>query len=132
MHTKEYSIVISEPAHHVFMACLDPKNTPLGIDGIVEEQASELPAKLGTIYKNRGATGHWSLYTITEFEQDTVFKMSRKDGAFHVRYVFKQLCTNQTELTYSEWEDDGVLEHPLPETAIHKLKQLIEDQQQRP
>jgi len=128
MHSKGYMVIINKPTSEVFAASLNPKNTPLWIDGIAEEQASESPAKLGTIYKNRGETGDWSEYSITEFEQDKVFTLSRKDGAYHVRYTFKPLTSNKTEFTYSEWEDKGELKNPLPEEAIQKLKQLIENQ----
>lgn len=127
MHSKSYTSVINKPAHEVFMASLDPKNTPLWIDGMAEEQASESPAKLGTTYRNRGHKGGWSEYSITEFEQDKIFTLSRKDGSYHVRYTFKPLDNGRTEFTYSEWEDSGELAHPLPEKAIQKLKQLIEN-----
>lgn len=128
MHTKSYTVIINKPAHEAFAASLNPKNTPLWIDGVVEEQASESPAKLETTYRNRGASGGWTEYAITEIAQDRSFTLSRKDGAYHVRYVFQPLADNQTEFTYSEWEDEGTLKNPLPEEAIQKLKQLIENQ----
>ena len=126
MHSKNYTVIINKPVDVAFAASLDPNNTPKWIDGMAEEQASESPAKLGTVYRNRGETGGWTEYSITEFEQDKVFTISRKDGAYHVRYVFKPIDENQTEFTYSEWEEGGTLENPLPEEAIKKLKQLIE------
>ncbi|MGZ6004854.1 MAG: DUF3284 domain-containing protein [Candidatus Saccharimonadales bacterium] len=126
MHKKSHTVIIDKPVHETFLASLNPKNTPLWIEGMVEEQASEFPPKLGTLYKNRGETGGWTEYSITEFESDKVFTLSQKDGAYHVRYVFKPQEDNQTELTYTEWEDNGTLESPLPESAIQKLKELIE------
>lgn len=128
MHSKSYTVTINKPIHEVFAASLNPANTPLWIEGIAEEQVSESPAKLGTIYKNRGETGGWTEYAITEFEQDKAFTLSRKDGAYHVRYTFDPITSDQTEFTYSEWEDKGELKNPLPEEAIQKLKQLIESQ----
>lgn len=65
---------------------------------------------------------------ITAFEQDTTFTLSRKDGAYHVKYIFKPLGADQTAFEYLGWEDEGKLENPLPEAAIQKLKQLIENQ----
>jgi hypothetical protein len=128
MHSKKYIAVIDKPSSEVFEATLDPKNTPLWIDGIAEEQASDSPARLGTTYRNRGETGDWLEYAITAFERDTTFTLSRKDGSYHVTYSFKPLSTSQTEFEYLEWEDEGKLENPLPEEAIQKLKQLIESQ----
>ena len=86
MRDKSYTIIINKPVGEVFTACLNPGNTPLWIDGIVEEQASDFPAKLGTTYRNRGETGAWSEYTISALEKDTTFTLSRKDGAYHVKY----------------------------------------------
>jgi uncharacterized protein YndB with AHSA1/START domain len=128
MHSKRYTITIDKPVAEVFTATLDPKNTPLWLDGITEEQASDSPAKLGTRYKNRGTFGVWSEYTITAFEQNVTFTLSRNDGAYHVKYSFKPINDNQTRFEYFEWEDAGKLENPMPEEAIHKLKQLIERQ----
>lgn len=128
MHSKSYTITINKPLNEVFEATLNPKNTPLWIDGMEEEQANEQPAKLGTQYRNRGKTGDWSNYTITAFERDQTFTLSKDDGSYHVKYDFKPLDEQTTEFRYSEWEDSGVLENPLPEEAIQKLKQLIENQ----
>lgn len=128
MPKKSYTVTINKPAHEAFLASLNPKNTPFWIDGLVEEQASQFPPKLGTTYRNRGQTGDWTEYTITAFEQDKTFTLSRKDGSYHVKYDFKTLPSGHTEFTYTEWEDSGKLENPLPESAINKLKELIESQ----
>ena len=128
MKSKSYTVIINKPVSKVFAATLDPKNTPLWIDGVVEEQASESPAKLGTAYRNRGQTGGWREYAITALEPDVTFTLSRTDGAYHVKYSFKPLGPNQTEFEYFEWEDAGKLENPMPEAAIQKLKALIESQ----
>src|SRR5690349_208049 len=101
MHSKRYTVTINKPVSQVFTASLNPANTPKWIEGMAEEQASETPAKLGTIYRNRGETGDWSEYSITEFEQNKAFTLSKKDGAYHVRYIFKPLDDNRTEFTYS-------------------------------
>jgi len=128
MHNKTYTVVINKPLHETFLASLNPKNTPKWIDSMVEEQASEFPPKLGTTYRNRGEAGDWSEFSITEFEQDKVFTLSQKSGAYNVRYVFKPIADDQTELTYTEWETEGKLANPLPEESIQKLKRLIEKQ----
>jgi len=128
MKSKSYTVVINKPVHEVFMASLNPKNTPLWIDGMAEEQSSEFPPKPGTKYRNRGKTGGWSEYTITAFEQDKTFTLSRDDGSYHVKYTFRPLDSNQTNFEYSEWEDKGELKNPMPQEAIQKLKQLIENQ----
>jgi len=128
MHSKTYKIVINKPVSETFLASLNPKNTPQWIDGMAEEQSNEFPPKLGTKYRNRGQSGGWSDYTITAFEQDKTFTLSRDDGAYHVKYTFRPVGKNQTEFEYSEWEDSGELKNPLPEEAIQKLKLLIENQ----
>jgi hypothetical protein len=85
MHSKTYTVIINKPLDEVFAASLNPKNTPLWIEGIIEEQASDSPAQLGTTYRNRGETGDWSEYAITAFEKDTTFTLSRKGGAYPAR-----------------------------------------------
>ena len=52
---KKIIIQINKPASEVFAFTTDPKNTPLWIDSIEHEEINEWPAKLGTVYRNRGA-----------------------------------------------------------------------------
>jgi hypothetical protein len=122
-----HKIIINKPVNEVFNASLDPHNTPHWIDGIVQEQASDSPVKLGTIYKNRGNTGDWNFYTVTAFKQNETFTLSSHDTSYNVRYILKSLENNKTEFEYCEWVEEGELENPLPIDAIKKLKQLIED-----
>ena len=45
-----------------------------------------------------------------------------------MKYDFKPVDGSSTEFIYSEWEDSGELAEPMPEEAIVKLKELIEEQ----
>ncbi len=68
----------------MFAFVLDPQNTPRWIDSIEAEETNEWPARLGTVYRNRNGQGEWRECTVTAYEHNKMFVLSRKDGGYHV------------------------------------------------
>ncbi len=127
MKDLKLTITIDKSAKDIFDFTLNPKNTPKWIDFIAIEETNEWPAKLGTIYRNRGEDEtEWSELKVTEYEPHTRFTMSKTDGSYHVRYILTPITPNSTELEYYEWTDKADLSVPFTLEPLQKLKHLME------
>ncbi|MEK7615960.1 MAG: SRPBCC family protein [Patescibacteria group bacterium] len=125
MKETNLTITINKLIQEVFDFCINPKNTPLWIDGILREETNEWPVKVGSIYRNQNMRNEWSEYVLTEFQPPKLFTMHKKDAHYTVRYTLKPIG-DATELNYYEWMDVGELEEPFTLEILQKLKLAIE------
>ena len=121
------TVIINKPIGEVFKFTTNPNNTHLWIPSIVEEIAEEYPPKLNTKYKNRGKESKWDFYKVMEFEENKVFALSDLDENYFVRYTYRKLDDNKTEMEYFEWVKQGELSNPFTKEILLKLKSVMEN-----
>jgi len=126
MKSNKFIVTINKPVHEVFAFTLNPANTPSWISSIVQEEVNEKPTKIGTIYRNQNKKGRWSEYTITAYEENKFFIFTSSDKNYNVKYSFRPIGDNATEVEYYEWVDEGELEEPFNIEILEKLKSIIE------
>lgn len=123
MKENKITIIINKPIDKVFEFTTNPKNTPLWVPFIEEEIADEFPPKIGTEYKNRRGNS-WNISKVTEYETNKVFKL--ENDVFSVRYSYRKINDNSTELVYLESVKQGELAKPFTKEVLLKLKSVIE------
>lgn len=125
MKENKLTIRINKPLHRVFELTINPDFTPQWID-IVEEEKAEYPIKIGTTYKNKGKVGEWNEYVVSDFRENEVFELKSLNSPYVVRYTYKRISENETELTYHEWMTEGELSEPFEMRHLEKLKEILE------
>lgn len=126
MRENKLTLHINKSIPEVFAFLLNPDNTPTWIPSLAKEEVSEKPTKRGTIYRNVDKNGKWSQYTVTEFYENKHFIFTSEDKNYSVKYTFRPINKNVTELEYYEWVEKGDLEDPFTEEIFNKLKSVLE------
>ena len=117
---------INKPISDVFAFTIDPKNTPRYVETVVAEEANEWPAKLGTIYRNKRVDSEWAEYEVTEFKENEMFTLRKKNGNLLVRYTFKPVDSNKTELEYYVSTENSELDESFIKSIVEKIKIVLE------
>ena len=126
MKDNKITIQINKPARDVYAFYINPKNIPLWINSIVEEETNEWPIKIGTIYRNKNRQGQLTEYVVTALKENRLFELKTTRGNYHVRYTHRNLDNGVSELEYYEWVDNGNIEAPFTLDMLNKLKEIIE------
>ena len=126
MKENKVIIIINRPIEEVFEFTTNPKNTHLWIPSIQEEFSDEFPPKIGTQYKNRGENSEWDFYKVIKYAPFKIFTLSDLDGNYHVRYTYRKLGDNKTEMEYFEWMEDGELKNPFTQDILENLGSVME------
>ena len=127
METNELSIIIDKPINEVFCFTIAPDNTPKWVDRIIREEVDDKPIKIGTIYRNTNDGINWNTYKVIEFEDNKLFTLKSQNSSYGVRYTYKSLGDNKTQLIYSEWDDNGLSNSdPFEQAVLEELKKVIE------
>jgi hypothetical protein len=126
MEENKITIIIDKPVSEVFEFTTNPKNTHLWIPSIEEEISDKYPPELNTIYKNRGKASGWMVYKVVEFEKDRLFTLCDSDNNYFVRYTYRKLDGNKTELEYFEWVKKGELKSPFSYATLLNLKAILQ------
>lgn len=101
MKSKKIIIQIDKPVSEIFQFLINHINTPKWIDSFIVEQTNEWPVRIGTVYKNQNKNGVWQEYIVSEFKENEMFVFAQKDGNYHVKYTFKPIGKENTELRQS-------------------------------
>ncbi len=127
MKENKITVVINKPIEKVFEFTTNPKNTPLWIPSIEKEIAEQYPPKVNTKYKNRGKDSDWDFYKVVEFEENKIFILSDLDENYFVRYTYRKIGDNKTEMEYFEWVKSGELKNPFADDILQNLKLVLEN-----
>ncbi len=125
MRENKITVVIDKPIDKVFEFTTNPQNTHLWIPSISVEVADEYPPKINTRYKNRGESDNWDEYKVVDIKKNEVFILSDLDENYFVKYTYRKLDDNKTEMEYFEWMTNGELSKPFTESILGNLKKII-------
>jgi hypothetical protein len=126
MRDIKLTIQINKPLSEVFAFTINPKNTPSYVDSIIVEETSEWPVKKGATYRNKRENSEWSEYEVTEFKENEIFELRKKNDDTIVRYTFKPINNKITELEYYVQTKAGGLEEASIRNIVEKLKIVLE------
>ena len=126
MRENKITVIIDKSIDEVFEFTTNPQNTHLWIPSISEEVADEYPPKINTKYRNRGDNNNWDEYKVVDYQKNKVFILSDLDDNYFVKYTYRQLDNNKTEMEYFEWMTEGKLSNPFTEDILGNLKKVME------
>ena len=127
MKENRLTVTIGRPISEVFFFSINPENTKKWIPTMLEEISSDFPPQIGTKYKNRVEGGEWDEYIVSEYEDGKLFSLRDLMNNYNVRYTYKSISANITEMEYFEWNNAGTLSNPFSISNLNTLKSLLEN-----
>jgi len=67
-----------------------------------------------------------NIKTEAKFQNNKIFTLSDLENNYHVKYTYRKINDNQTEMEYFEWMTNGELTNPFTYDIIQKLKSVME------
>lgn len=127
MNKNKLTIIIKKSIGEVFDFTINPNNTHKWVNGIAEEKTDGCSIGIGTVYRNRGKNDkEWTKYEVVRFKKNKLFTLRKNDFNYYVEYTYRLIGKTTTELTYTEWVNEGNLEDPFNQSTLKKLKFIIE------
>lgn len=127
MKVNKLEIQINKPVSIVYQFCITPPNSIKWIPGVVKEETSELPIKVGTIYFLTDENGEISKVTVVSLKENEYIEWISEDNNYHCSYSLKPINENRTEMIYREYVDNGEIEGPFTQEVLIKLKSVVEN-----
>lgn len=117
-------ITINKPLGQVFAFCITPPKAKLWVPNIVNETTNEWPVKVGTIYTEYKSNNSFFKIIVTDQKENEYIEWKTEDDNYHVRYEFRPIDQNTTELEYVE---TGDVSEPFTQEILRELKEAIEN-----
>lgn len=125
MQENKITIILDKPIDKVFEFTTNPQNTHLWSPSISEEVADEYPPKINTRYRNRGESNNWDEYKVVEIKKNEVFILADLEENYFVKYTYRKLADNKTEMEYFEWMTKGELSNPYTKDILGNLEKVM-------
>lgn len=126
MKEQTLSITINKPVKDVFTFAITPPNSTRWIPGIIIEETSEWPIRVGTVYRLKNEQDEWSEVTVSAIKENEIIEWVSSDNIYHCRYTLKDRGGGTTELIYEEWVDRGELTSPFSVETLNNFKYEVE------
>ena len=126
MDKNKLSIKINCPLEKVFEFTTTPPNSSLWIPGVVGEETSEWPIKVGTVYRLTDNLGNISNVAVNRLEKNKLVEWVSENKNYYCRYVFKKVADQVSILEYFEWVTNGEIENPFDQKVLERLKTVLE------
>jgi hypothetical protein len=62
---------------------------------------------------------------VIDYKENETFILADSENNYHVKYTYKKLSDNKTELEYFEWVKNGKLDKPFTLEKLEKLNEIL-------
>lgn len=126
MKSNKLVIKINQPKEKVFEFTTTPPNSSLWIPGVVKEETTKWPVKIGTVYKLTDDLGNISIVIVNQIKKNELIEWISEDKNYHCKYILKEVTDKKSILEYYEWVDEGEIENPFNQEILNQLKFILE------
>lgn len=126
MKNNHLTVKIDRPISEVFNFAITPPNSTRWILGVVKEETTEWPVRVGTIYRLQDEGGNISEVTVVDIKENEKVEWVSSDRNYHCCYQLRSLGQDATELKYSEWVGRGEIKGPFTQKVLERFKKVLE------